>query len=70
LFAPYLKNGPKSKGRPKGSGLKPPSASPFVDPRLPKDFALLVRIQRVNDAGFLPMTKARCPLRKPTKIGD
>src|SRR5262252_4722802 len=25
-----------------------------VDPRLPKDFALLVRIQRVNDAGFLP----------------
>src|SRR6516162_1855073 len=32
----------------------PSQRTTFADPRLPKDFALLVRIQRVNDAGFLP----------------
>src|ERR1700738_2480533 len=32
----------------------PPQRTTLADPRLPQDFALLVRIQRVDDAGFLP----------------
>ena len=32
----------------------PSQRTTLADPRLPKDFALLVRIQRVDDAGFLP----------------
>ena len=32
----------------------PSQRTTLADPRLPKDFALLVGIQRVDDAGFLP----------------
>src|SRR2546423_13888201 len=33
----------------------------FADPGLPKDFALLVRIQRMDDAGFLPDNQDTLP---------
>ena len=53
-----------------GAPHDPSQRTTFADPRLPQDFALLVRIQRMDDAGFLPDTNTRCPLRKLTRIGD
>jgi len=37
-----------------GAPHDPSQRAAFADPRLPKDLALPIRVQRVDDAGFLP----------------